>query len=333
MVEQSRPLISVIVPVYNVDAYLRKCLGSIEAQTYTNFECVIIDDGATDSSGDICDEFCARDPRFRVIHQQNAGLGMARNAGFENSKGDYILFVDSDDFILPETLETALGGFSSGQFDWVCFGFARVDMEGNRSISDKTKELVSISEITQTVDIATRYYLGTRDETWELAAVWNKLFPRELIKDMRFINPPGEDRHFTYRVFLKTKKANYIHKDLYIWLERPDSITHHKNVKLEWLQQFGVDVILLRETSAGDMNPFRGVSLRKLFRMMLILRFILFGSEYYDEFVQQTKQLKKEILKEYLLRPDIPLRERLSVPFLMLFPRLGRFVFYKVLGN
>ena len=206
MEDQNRPLISVIVPVYNVEAYLRQCLDSIAAQTYTNFECVVIDDGATDSSGSICDEFQERDPRFRVIHKQNEGLGAARNDGLENSKGDYILFVDSDDYILPETLETALGGFSGGQYDWVCFGFAREGADGKRIPSNRGEVLESLEYLSASELEAWLFFMGSKDEIWEIVAVWNKLFPRQLIEGMRFLAPPEEDRHFSFRVFLKTNK-------------------------------------------------------------------------------------------------------------------------------
>ena len=333
MEEQDRPLISVIVPVYNVEAYLRQCLDSIAAQTYTNFECVVVDDGATDSSGSICDEFQARDPRFRVIHKRNEGLGPARNDGFENSKGDYILFVDSDDYILPETLETALGGFSEGQYDWVCFGFAREGSDGKRIPSDRGKVLESLEYLTASELEAWFFFMGSKDEIWETVAVWNKLFPRKLIEGMRFVDPPEEDRHFSFRVFLKTNKARYIHKDLYIWRDRPGSVTKSPNRSLGWFKHFCNDVVLLKETSHGDKSPFRGVLLRKLYREMTMIRYILFGSEYYGEFLRICGQLRKDTLKEYYSRREIPFFEKLAIPFLRLFPRLGHFVFVKILGN
>ena len=99
MNNQSNPLVSVIIPVYNVEKYLRRCLDSVLAQTYTNFEAILVDDGSTDDSGAICDEYAARDNRFVVIHKQNEGVSIARLTAFEHSKGEFITFIDSDDSI------------------------------------------------------------------------------------------------------------------------------------------------------------------------------------------------------------------------------------------
>lgn len=96
------PLISVIIPVYNVEKYLHRCLDSVIEQTYKNLEVILIDDGSTDHSGEICDDYAAKDVRIHVIHQENQGVSAARNKGLDTAKGEYIAFVDSDDYILPE---------------------------------------------------------------------------------------------------------------------------------------------------------------------------------------------------------------------------------------
>ena len=104
----SKPLISVIVPVYNVEQYLPKCIDSILAQTYENLEIILVEDGTKDSSGVICDEYAAKDARIRVIHKENGGLSSARNAGMEIARGEYFGFVDSDDWIEPEMYENLM---------------------------------------------------------------------------------------------------------------------------------------------------------------------------------------------------------------------------------
>ena len=104
----SKPLISVIVPVYNVEKYLGKCVDSILAQTYENLEIILVEDGTRDGCGAICDAYAAKDPRVRVIHKENGGLSSARNAGMDIARGEYFGFVDSDDWIEPETYETLL---------------------------------------------------------------------------------------------------------------------------------------------------------------------------------------------------------------------------------
>ena len=98
---KERTAISIILPVYNTEKFLRPCLDSIVAQTFTDFETILVDDGSTDGSGGICDEYAMKDDRFVVVHKQNEGVAMARITGFEHSKGDYITFIDSDDIVNP----------------------------------------------------------------------------------------------------------------------------------------------------------------------------------------------------------------------------------------
>lgn len=118
--ENNNPKISVIVPVYNVEQYLPRCIDSILAQTFTNFELLLIDDGSTDNSGKICDEYAKKDNRIRVFHKENGGVSSARNIGLLFFTGDYVVFVDSDDMVLPKWLEIYNLNISRYNFD-ICF--------------------------------------------------------------------------------------------------------------------------------------------------------------------------------------------------------------------
>ena len=123
---QTAPKVSIIVPVYNTDKYLRNCLDSIISQTYINFEAILVDDGSTDRSGTICDEYASKDNRFIVIHQNNQGVTMARITGFENSHGDYITFIDSDDYVSSDYLGTLVMPIIEDDADIVCCKYNRV---------------------------------------------------------------------------------------------------------------------------------------------------------------------------------------------------------------
>ena len=101
------PAISIIIPMYGVEKYLRRCLDSVQNQTFTDWQAICVDDGSPDKSGEIAEEYAKKDKRFVVIHKENGGLSDARNAGMEHATGDYILYIDSDDFIHPQTLEIA----------------------------------------------------------------------------------------------------------------------------------------------------------------------------------------------------------------------------------
>lgn len=126
-------LISVIVPIYNVEKYLRQCLDSILAQTYTSLQVIMVDDGSTDSSGDICEEYAKKDERFTVIHKQNAGLGYARNTGLDIADGEYVIFIDSDDYISATLIEDLFQELREYQVD-VCISGHKCTTEGYRNV-------------------------------------------------------------------------------------------------------------------------------------------------------------------------------------------------------
>lgn len=123
-------LVSVVVPVYNVEQYLDRCVKSIVSQTYSNLEILLIDDGSPDNCPHKCDEWANRDSRIRVVHKINAGLGMARNTGIDHSNGEYICFIDSDDYIAPHTIEKAFHLAKANNADVVSYGYCTVDKDG-----------------------------------------------------------------------------------------------------------------------------------------------------------------------------------------------------------
>ena len=124
-------MISILMPVYNVDKYIEKTLESIKNQTYSDFEVIMVDDGSTDSSGLICDKWAQADSRFKVIHKENAGVSAARNTALSLVKGEYIFFMDSDDIIIPETLEELLDALIKNDADISMGTFYYTDADGN----------------------------------------------------------------------------------------------------------------------------------------------------------------------------------------------------------
>ena len=146
----SEGLVTVVVPIYKTEKYLDQCVESIVNQTYTNLEIILVDDGSPDRSPQMCDEWAARDSRIRVIHKENAGLGMARNTGIENANGEYICFFDSDDFIDENTIKCAYDACKKKQADIALFGFVITDSEGTpieRKIPCPVKMVYSGKEI------------------------------------------------------------------------------------------------------------------------------------------------------------------------------------------
>ena len=177
--------VSVIVPVYGVEAYVRECVESILAQTFTDYEAILVDDGSPDGCGAILDEYAARDPRVRVIHKENGGLSSARNAGLEAATGDYVYFVDGDDRIRPELLEKVVPKMDLG-YDLVIFNHERfpVPWEEKGFLTEEAEvvpgEGPQMHEFLCTDFIRGKYH-------WE---VWNRIYSREIIEKhhLRFMD-------------------------------------------------------------------------------------------------------------------------------------------------
>lgn len=212
-------LISVIVPVYNVEAYLPRCIDSILAQTYRNLEIILVDDGTKDASDKICDAYAEKDNRIRVIHKPNGGLSSARNAGIDIATGEYLAFVDSDDWIEPDTYEHLLSAALRYDVKLVCAG--RYDVDS--ATGEKKKGLCPPRE-----EVVTGTEMARRIFLWENmdSASWDKLYHRCLFREIRF--PLGkivEDVPIMYLIALDAGKVAMCDKPVYNYYHRPGSIT------------------------------------------------------------------------------------------------------------
>lgn len=213
---------SIVVPVYNVEKYVGKCIDSILAQTDGDFELLLIDDGTKDTSGEICDAYGEKDSRVKVIHQENKGLGGARNTGIEAATGEWILFVDSDDWLEPDILEKAGKTARETGADLVMFGFRSVDELGT-TLQNYVEELPKgqVLEIAKHPDI----YLTA-------PCAWNKLYKTELFRKtgVRYPNRVWyEDIRTTLKLFLAAKTAVFLDDIGYNYLLRSGSITNNVN--------------------------------------------------------------------------------------------------------
>lgn len=212
------PLISVIVPIYNAEKFLHYCIDSILNQSFVDFEILLVNDGSTDNSGKICDKYAEKDTRVKVIHKQNGGVSSARNAGIEAAQGEYICFVDSDDYLesnyLKELIETKR---KYSDFDNVWCGFQTVEdyLKNNRNaFAAENNKGYSFSNLSSIMDLC---------EKWLVQMPWNKLFITKIIKENSLIFPPelslGEDYIFNLRYLDCTNgKIVVINKPLYDYL-------------------------------------------------------------------------------------------------------------------
>lgn len=216
-------LISIIVPVYNVEQYIEKCVISIMNQTYKNIEIILVDDGATDNSGKICDELKEKDNRITVIHKKNGGLSDARNAGLKIAKGEYIGFVDSDDYIEQDMFEALYKINKQNDADISIVSF--YELYGGKVIGVRASKSL---EVFNKIDAIKELLIDTKIQSY----AWNKLFKRELFKDINFpTNKNFEDIATTLLLFEKANKIVLLESPKYYYVRRDDSIIGVKNYK------------------------------------------------------------------------------------------------------
>ncbi len=231
------PLVSVIVAAYNVADYLPRAFASLEKQTYTNLEILVVDDGSTDGrTPALCDAFAARDRRVQVIHKQNGGLSDARNAGLDKAKGEYIAFLDGDDWYEPSMMEAMVTGclYGNAQIAVVRYNQVR-DHAGEGAERQEAWRVPSVDEILDKSILlnqqqALEIYTGGDDRVIIYNSVWSKLFKKSTIEDLRF--PTGrnsEDIIFTAKAFTSMERLVYLDMPLYNYvLDRAGSIMNEK---------------------------------------------------------------------------------------------------------
>lgn len=219
--EHTSDMVSIIVPIFKVEKYIYNCVDSIRKQTYTNIEIILVDDGSPDKCPRICDEYSKIDNRIRVIHKKNGGLSDARNAGLHIAKGEYVVFVDSDDVISEHMVSVMISTLEQSKSDLVAVGF------GYFSTDD---ELQPIDEVPDSESIVFSRFEAIRqlflnDSFCNYA--WNKLYKREFFNDIEFpVGRKMEDLATTYLIFEQCNHIAFNSTCLYFYRQRSDSILH-----------------------------------------------------------------------------------------------------------
>lgn len=274
-------LVSVIVPVYNIEKCIGKCIESIIDQTYQNLEIILVDDGSTDKSGQICDDYQKRDVRIQVIHKQNEGLSDARNSGLEICKGKYIGFVDGDDWIANDMYEFLLQTLTKYEADVAVCGHY---IEGDDGVYDFENAEGSIKIYNSREAVCA----VVRDQEIHSYA-WDKLYKRELFDGIRY--PSGryvQDIFTTYKVFMNAKKIVCNNQPKYYYYQRIDSIQRTRGSKLNW-DQFSVyrESLSVLEKDYPELREF------------LVVRLVSFGIAAYNCLL-----LKKQISAEEKIQKE-----------------------------
>ena len=276
-------LISIIVPVYNVEQYIKRCLDSISRQTYKKIEIIVIDDGSKDASADICERCAMADSRIIFIKKENEGAGYTRNIGIDVAKGDYIFFVDSDDYIMPNCIERLLKVALEENADIVKCSWIE-GKEDNYNVIPKKKKYKIYSNI---------HAFYTREMN---IAVHGKLYRNSIIGDIRYPKETTyDDEFFTYKLIYNASKIVILDEPYYYYYFNPNSIMHGKKgmMHLQYIRAYKERIDFFRGRNEYELA---GISHKEL-----AIRLMLSYTEWekYSEYVYSKDDIVKMFNKEY----------------------------------
>lgn len=288
-------LISIIIPIYNVEPYLQRCITSVRNQTYRNIEIVLVDDGSSDNSLNICNENAIQDNRIKVIHKENGGLSDARNVGIELSKGKYLIFVDSDDYVDSNMILEMYKRIKLDKSDMVICDIEIIDESDVKS----TDRLTRLSEGNNSI-------IYSEEEFWKNAynalssyyiVAWNKLYKREVFSSLRF--PKGkihEDEYIMHLVVERCNKISCMNDKFYNYVQRDNSITGSSYT----VKRLDIVNALLDRAKYFKDKGMQELSLRTMVSCMRQLRIAYELLDLSDtNILQQYRQHKKSFNKMY----------------------------------
>ncbi|SHJ33447.1 glycosyltransferase family 2 protein [Pseudobutyrivibrio xylanivorans] len=282
-------LISVIVPVYNAEKFLDYCISSIMKQTYQNFELILIDDGSKDSSGAICDEWYKKDSRVKVVHQSNSGVAATRNKGLDMAKGDYICFIDNDDFVKENYLETFIIAMNKTNSDIVMCDIASVKLSEAETPLDKVIQLDPKGCLSWLTNPISREYVI-------MVVLWNKMYKRNIFTDLRFEKGKFHEDEFMINNILRTvEKVTFVPLQNYVYRTNETSITGEKNKSALYHLEF-VDAYIERIKIANELDEDG----EKDFVLSLVKWIFIKLAQYYkDGNVNMQNAVKKKYAEVY----------------------------------
>lgn len=276
-------LISIIVPVYNVEEYLDRCIESIVKQTYKNLEIILVDDGSPDKCPEICEKWAECDERIRVIHKKNDGLANARNSGIEVSNGDYLIFTDSDDYMDPDMIEFLLNLSLKYDADVSRCGFYfnYENIDKKRNISYESIQIPDYNE--RIIDLATTGYGGV---------AWNKLYKRDIIKEQLYDKADGcsEDIMHNFRVYKDAKKVVFSDIPKYHYVIRNGSITN------DVFDKRAFDIIRAKKIILDNVKDNEDVLPYAVKGYIMSAFIVLSGCIQNNMFFEERQELIKDIL-------------------------------------
>lgn len=285
-------MVSIIIPIYNVKNYLNKCIDSVLAQSYTDLEIILVDDGSIDGSALICEEYAKKDSRIRVIHKKNGGLSDARNVGTEIATGEWIYYLDSDDWIYPEAIKT-LFDFAIKNNCPIVQGnlyYAYPDHLLYRTSTEKEKQ----NNILSTKDAIRELIINDRIKNF----AWGKLYKSDFVKDILF--PVGkffEDSFWQHKIVDRCNRYGVVDTPLYYYRQRPDSISGTSSERLKDLVEGNKERMTFIVSHYPEFTPLMRKTYKRLYNQVynshkLSFRFKMLFQRAYSKFFVRDKYKK-----------------------------------------
>lgn len=315
-------IVTVIVPVYNVEKYIGKCIESILNQTYVSLQVILVNDGSTDNSGFICDSYKEKDPRINVIHQENGGLSSARNIALRNAIGEYIICVDSDDYIHPKMVEILLYALKKNQSDISVCNIFEVNDDEDKPFQDINEDI--------------KYYnFDVEDALKEMlvqgkfdVSACGKLYKSELFNNIKY--PEGklyEDLGTTYKLVAKSKKITYVNENMYANLQRKGSLTRN-TFKKKYLEIFEMFYSFYQFVEANYPKIINYAKYREALCAGNILNRLLLDDYYDIKLIQNMRRIIRNNMHSFFFCKQIYFRRKLKLLLMAYFLWLYKLVLH-----
>ena len=288
-----KPLLTVVIPVYNVERYIKRCIESILVQEWKDYEILLVDDGSTDHSPQICDEYAKDYDFISVIHKENGGLSEARNTGILHAKGEYVYFPDSDDWLEPDTFIALAEALESQEFDIISFNREFVKSEEDAIVSEPEVTQVFEGKDAFVQMLKHRYITGFAND---------KIYRKSLFMDRDILFPRGkyyEDLGTNYKLFLSAKKVYATNQKYYHYLiDNPDSITQSWNEK-KFRDMFGFYKEVFYSTFVRSQLNQEELQISQLYYVNGLTHILasLYKSKLDKKYIDITNEVKQELLK------------------------------------
>ena len=312
-------LVTVVVPIYNVEKYIDNCIQSIICQTYQNLQIILVDDGSPDNCPRICDEYQKNDSRIEVIHKKNGGLSDARNAGIQKAKGKFICFIDSDDFINSKYIEKLYNMIEKNDADIAIVNFKRVQEFKETYLKEdnenSTENVYTGKQMIENIYDKNLYLQST--------VAWNKMYKTKLFQTIQF--PYGnlhEDEYTTYKLYYNCKKIVMTSEPLYYYRYVPNSIMNKK------FNQKRLDGILALEER---LNFFNEKKEKRLYDLTLVRYMLVIMIHYMNckMFLENSQEIQEELMNKYkkfykkvIKLPECSKQDKLKIMLFRASPKL-----------